>query len=163
VLLAPTRLDLLVPFLPWTVWVYLGQFPLTFLALWRAADDRTRTRTFYAMAAATLLAAAVFLGWPTTGERPRLRPPGPSALALEALDRVDVPNNWFPSLHVALAALAATGLAAHGRRAGAAAGAAAALVAASTLTTKQHLAVDGAGGLAVAAVAYWLAGRVRPP
>jgi len=158
-LLAPSVLDRAVPFVPWTVWLYLGQFPLTFLALWWAADDETRSRTYYAMLAATLVAFAVFVAFPTSAERAGVGLPGATGLAYRLLYRVDVPTNCFPSLHVALAALAAAGLAAHGRGARAGAIAGAVLIAASTLTTKQHDLVDVVGGLVVAAGAWSLAGR----
>jgi membrane-associated phospholipid phosphatase len=158
-LLTPSVLDRAVAFVPWTVWLYLGQFPLTFSALWWAADDETRSRTFYAMLAATLVAGGVFLAYPTTGERAGVGLAGPTGQAYRLVYGVDVATNWFPSLHVALAALAAAGLAAHGRRTGVGAMVGAALVAASTLTTKQHYLVDAVGGLVVAAGAWCLAGR----
>lgn len=158
-LLAPSILDRAVPFVPWTIWLYLGQFPLTFLALWWAADDETRSRTCYAMLAATLVAFAVFVAYPTTAERAGVGLPGATGLAYRLVYRVDVPTNCFPSLHVALAALSAAGLAAHGRGARAGAIGGAVLIAASTVTTKQHYLVDAVGGLVVAAGAWSLAGR----
>ena len=126
-LLTPSILDRAVAFVPWTVWLYLGQFPDTFSALWWAADDETLA--------------------------------GPPGQAYRLVYGADVPTNWFPSLHVALAALAAAGLAAHGRWTGIGAVVGALLTAASTLTTKQHYVVDAVGGLVVAAAAWCVAGR----
>ena len=82
--------------------------------------------------------------WPTTIPRPAARNP-----AFEALWLFDVPTNCFPSLHVALATIAAFFWPRQRRMATIwAAG-----IALSTLTTKQHYAIDVVGGLIVSAVA----------
>ena len=69
-LLEPGVLDTSIPYLPWTLWIYLSQFVLLMTALALARDHHDRSRSFYAMLVATLVAALVFLAWPTELERP---------------------------------------------------------------------------------------------
>ncbi len=151
VVLEPSPVDRAIPFLPLTAVVYLSQFPLLFLALWRARDAEAMTRTFVAIGIATLVSVAIFMVFPTTIPRP-----GGAGTLLEALYLFDVPTNCFPSLHVSLALIAAAGFARG--RGGAIAWAV--LISLSTLTTKQHVAVDVLGGAVVATVALFFARRV---
>jgi len=157
--LALGPLDLWFGYLPWTIWVYLSQVPLLILALVLAPDDTARSRAFYAMLLATGLAGVVFLAWPT--ELPRPEPPrdGITAAAWRALFLVDVPRNCFPSLHVALALISAATLR---RRTGwrSVAPLWALAIAWSTLTTRQHIALDLAGGLLLAPPAWLIAGKL---
>lgn len=143
--LQPSVVDRAIPFLPWTIAVYLSQFLFLFLALWLQTDSRRLTRAFVAIAIATVLSCAIFVAWPTTLPRPPVQ-----NAAFDALWLFDVPTNCFPSLHTALAAIAVVFWPRRGRWL-AAVWAAAIIV--STLTTKQHVAIDVAGGLAIAAVA----------
>jgi membrane-associated phospholipid phosphatase len=142
--LDPSAIDRAIPLLPSTIAVYLSQFAFLFLALWLQTDSRALTRIFCAIAAATILSCAIFVVWPTTIPRPAARNP-----AFEALWLFDVPTNCFPSLHVALATIAAFFWPRPRRMALIwAAG-----IALSTLTTKQHYAIDVVGGVIVSAVA----------
>jgi membrane-associated phospholipid phosphatase len=159
VALSPGPIDLAVPFVPWTIWVYLSHFPLAFVALWAGGDDLARTGTFYAMLMATIVSVVIFVLFPTTGTRVGLDLAGPTGLAYRLMYLVDVTTNWFPSLHAALAALAAARFRTGRLWVRRATGAWAVLISLSTLTTKQHQVVDVVGGLLVAAAAYWLAGR----
>ena len=162
--LAPGWLDRALPFVPWSIWIYLSQFPLVFLALWGGADDAARSRAFYAMLVATGLAFVTFVLYPTTGypaigRRPGEGLSGATGVAYRALYRIDVATKWFPSLHVALASLAAARWRARGRDALLAAVGWASLVSLSTLTTKQHYVADVLGGLGVAWLAHRLVAR----
>ena len=120
-------------------------------------DDNERSRTFYAMLVATALAALVFLGWPTHIPRPTPTTEGWAGFAWSALFWFDTPRNCFPSLHVALAALAGWSLWRSGHRAAAIIWPA--LISLSTLTTRQHVAWDVAGGLVLAPLAWTLTTR----
>jgi len=142
-LLVPSAIDRAIPFAPWTIGIYLSQFAILFLTLWRARDAAP---VFAAIAVATLISAIVFVLWPTTIERPLTRNTAYAALWL-----FDVPTNCFPSLHVALAMIAAAFWPDRKTRAVAIVWAAA--IAVSTLTTKQHYAIDVLGGAVVGAVA----------
>jgi membrane-associated phospholipid phosphatase len=138
--LQPSSIDNAVPFLPWTITIYLSQFALLFLALWLSRDKRM----LVAIGVATNLSAVIFIAWPTTLPRPGVHNPAFAALYL-----FDVPTNCFPSLHVALAFIAAAMWPRRSTRMLAWVWAAA--IAVSTLTTRQHVAVDIAGGLLVGA------------
>jgi membrane-associated phospholipid phosphatase len=140
-------LDTIIPFLPTSVWIYLSQYMLAFCAIWCAPEDRTRTAAFYGMLLASAIAAVIFIAFPT--ELPRMVVEGPVWNALYALD---VPGNCFPSLHAALAAISAWALMSAGRVWKAAAPLWAALIIFSTLSTKQHVVLDIAGGLVLALV-----------
>ena len=144
-LLQPSPVDRAIPFLPWTIAVYLSQFPFLFLTLWLQTDSRRLTRAFIAIAISTVLSCAIFILWPTTLPRPPAR-----NAAFNALWLFDVPTNCFPSLHTALATIAAF-FWPRRERWPAALWASAIIV--STMTTKQHVAIDVAGGVVVARVA----------
>ena len=143
--LQTSAFDRAIPFIPWTIAVYLSQFLFLFLALWLQTDSARLTRAFAALAIGTILSCAIFILWPTTVPRPPVR-----NAAFDALWLFDVPANCFPSLHTALAAIAAFFWPRRGRWLAILWAAAIIL---STLTTKQHVAIDVVGGLAVAAVA----------
>lgn len=141
----PLWLDDMIPFLPWSVWIYLSQFGLLFCAIWHAPDNTTRSVAFYAMLMASAVAAVIFILFPTT--LPRMAVDGAAWKMLYALD---VHGNCFPSLHAALAALAAAALVrAKGLWAVIAPLWASAIIF-SALATKQHVTLDIAGGLALA-------------
>ncbi|HYR33659.1 MAG TPA: phosphatase PAP2 family protein [Burkholderiales bacterium] len=147
-------LDAAIPYVPATIWIYLTQFLLLPGSIVLARDDDDRSRAFYAMLVATALAAAVFVLWPTQLERQSPPAQGLMGFAWSALYFSDTPNNCLPSLHVALAALAGCVLWRSGWRLTAVLWPS--LIALSTLTTKQHVLIDVAGGLALAAVAWVL-------
>lgn len=150
--LEPSVLDAAIPFLAWTIWPYVSQFALAPAGVVLARDDADRSRVFYAMLLAAVFAAAVFMLWPTMLERPVPSAGGLTGLAWTFIHATDTTGNCMPSLHVALASLAGTALWRRGWRALALAWPA--LVAAATLTTKQHVAWDVAGGLLLAAAAW---------
>lgn len=156
--LAPGTLDAALPFLDWSVWVYLSQFILLPLAIAAARDDADRSHALYGMLFATALAALVFLAWPTQVARATPDAGGLTALAWRLLHDIDVPANCFPSLHVALAVIAGRALWRRGVRVVAVTWPA--LIALSTVTTRQHVAWDVAGGLVLAFIVIVLAPKV---
>ncbi len=155
--LEPSALDAAIPFLAWTIWVYVSQFVLLPAGIVLARDE-DRGRTFYSVLLAAAAAALVFVVWPTTIERPAVPQDGYTGLAWRLIYTFDTTGNCLPSLHVAFAALAGNALWRRGWRGPALVWPA--LVAVSTLTTKQHFAWDVAGGLALAAAAWLLAPRL---
>jgi membrane-associated phospholipid phosphatase len=141
--LSPSAVDRVIPFMPWTIAVYLSQFGILFLALWRARDVRP---ALTAAAVATMVAAMIFIVAPTAIARPQT-----DNAAFAALWTFDVATNCFPSLHVALAMIAAAFWPYRRWRPAAASWAIA--IAASTLTTKQHYALDILGGAVLGVIA----------
>lgn len=158
--LLPTGIDLAVPFVASSIWVYLSQFLLLPWAVASARDDATRSRAFYAMLLATLMSLPVFVLFPTSVPPPSTPADGLLGFAWQALRLADTPYNAFPSLHVALAALAGITLWQRRRRLIAVAWPGCIML--STLTTRQHVSWDIAGGLLVAALAWILTPRLVP-
>jgi hypothetical protein len=157
--LLPSALDQAVPFLPWTVWIYLSQFPYLALVFRLAHGTPAWARDLRAMLVATLASAAVFVLHPTRIPRAPVETDAVTALAFALLYGTDPAANCLPSLHVSLALLGAAGFWPERGALALATGAWAAVIAASTLTTRQHYLADVGAGALVALVAGWLARR----
>lgn len=161
--------DCPIPFSGWAVWIYLAGLPMIAAPLLLLRAGRPLRRAVLAYLAAIIGATACFAAFPVASGQLRAAADGAglgplTALALAALRALDPPFNSFPSLHVALAALAAWSMAdaAPGTRAGW--NLALALVAWSVCAVKQHYLLDVAGGLALAlAVRAWVGARVARP
>ena len=156
-------IDPLIPFLPWTVSIYLGCFLFWgVFYLLMARQDRTAAYRFFC---ADFLGKGVclicFLLLPTTNLRPPVPGTGLWEQLMRFVYRVDAPTNLFPSIHCLVSWLCFAG--ARGSRLPRwsvwLAGTMAALVCLSTLTTRQHVAVDVLGGILLAEFGYWAAGR----
>lgn len=145
-------LDRLIPLIPWSIIIYLSQFLLLFLALW-LPETTERTIVYYAMLLATIIASMVFLLYPTELPRPVINSYDWLNRLWQGLFIVDTSTNCFPSLHVALATLAAIALRTRNRFWRWLAPGWATLIVVSTLTTKQHCIVDIIGGVALAGIA----------
>ena len=72
--LDPSFVDSWVPFLQWTIWFYVSEYVLLFLAIWLGGGDLERSRTFYALILAAALGLVIFTLWPTdvVHESPKL-------------------------------------------------------------------------------------------
>ena len=155
-LLPVTWLDRSVPVAPWTVWVYFS-YPLQFVAAFFAEPSRRRlNRWLWSVLAVNLVSNVVFLLWPTTIQRPEVSATGLTAAAFARLHAIDTPASCLPSLHVSTAFLASLVFFRRGAARFALFFAWAAAIALSTLTTKQHHAVDVVAGLGLATAAWWL-------
>ena len=111
----------------------------------------------YSMGLASALSFCVFFFYPTTLPRPLVDAEGLTAQAFQFLYSVDTASNCFPSLHVALACLAALGIAEERARLATFAIFWAGLISLSTMTTKQHYFADVVAGVCVAAICRALA------
>jgi membrane-associated phospholipid phosphatase len=162
-LLPWTAWDAAVPFVPQTVWLYFTDYflvPTAFLRVRTIGDVRRLVLAFVVM---HVLGCAVHIGWPTTFPR-ELYPadgPGLATLALSILRAIDQPTSCLPSMHVAGSFLAAFALWRHPSWQWWTWMFWAWAIALSTLTTKQHYAVDLVSGVALAAT-MWLVFIVRP-
>lgn len=157
------EIDRLTPFLPWTVSIYF----LCYL-FWAAGyivcarQERARAYRFFC---GDMLGKAVclifFLLVPTTNVRPVVDGTGFWDMVMRFLYQVDAPVNLFPSIHCLVSWMCWIGV--RGQKdipfwyrtfslwmATA--------VCVSTLTTKQHVFADVAGGIALAELGYWAAG-----
>jgi hypothetical protein len=154
-----TPLDRAIPFVAWTVWIYLWVFPAAYLPLFVVRCPGLFRRTMVAYVVAIALSLAVFVAVPVTSSGLRVDAAtldatrfSPWAVAL--LYELDPPYNLFPSLHLSIAALAASSVWRADRRIGALTAAGVALIGVSICTVKQHFVLDGLAGLALAAAIH---------
>ncbi|KPA17456.1 Phosphatidic acid phosphatase type 2/haloperoxidase [Candidatus Magnetomorum sp. HK-1] len=137
-----------IPFLPNSIFLYLSLFPFMIMSIWSAENDWKRSRTFYAMLLATIIACGFFALLPIYAIRMNVSMIGGIVGWLwRMLYSTDTATNLFPSLHAAFAYLSASDL--HEKEGCwswlAPLWATAILI--STLTTRQHNIADLAGGL----------------
>lgn len=159
-----TPLDHAIPFLPWTVWIYGSMSTAIFVAWVLVPNVRMAWRLLFGLGLAAVICWFFFAFFPTTYPRelfPLPRSFDPAVLELADVRRLDDPSNCFPSMHVALAwcltlTMLEYGLGWPARVTIILWGIA---INITTLTTKQHYAVDVLGGIVVGLVAYHVARR----
>jgi membrane-associated phospholipid phosphatase len=157
--LVPTAADRAVPFLEWTMWVYVSYFLFPFVPFVVCRDDARVRRVLYALALNSVLAGAVFLAWPTQLAVQQPSGGGLTGFLWQALLMVDRPVNCVPSLHVANACVCALALQREGSTWHYGAPVWLALIMLSTLTTKQHFVIDVLAGVLLAAFSFWWVGQ----
>lgn len=152
-------LDERIPFVPWTVSIYLGCY-LFWIVNYVIGCRQERERAFRFLGAdltAKLVCLFCFLVFPTTNTRPLVEGTDFWAQTMRFLYGMDAADNLFPSIHCLtstfcylavrknervprwyrLASLVIT-----------------AAICVSTLTTRQHVLIDAAGGIALAVGSY---------
>ena len=159
-----TPIDGAIPFLGWTVWIYLSGLPLIAAPLFALRAETAFQRAARSYTLVVLASLACFAAFPVSS--PSLReaaimaePDSLTAWAIRALHDIDPPCNLFPSLHVSLSALSCWSMAEAQPRLRWVFAVVLALIAASVLTAKQHLLVDVLGGLALAWAVRSVPGR----
>ena len=155
-----TPLDAAIPFLLESVVVYWSILPMGLLPLFVIRDPAVFRRAALAYAVTIAAALAAFVVFPVTsqGFRPDAQSyssAGFEGWLLQLLYFLDPPMNLFPSLHLALAFLAALAAWHVRRRLGALAVAWTVCIAVSVCTTKQHFVVDVAAGIALGGLAHF--------
>jgi membrane-associated phospholipid phosphatase len=150
-------LDLKIPFLASTVWLYLLVFPASLIPLFVVRCSRLFRRTALAYGIAIVISLIVFVAFPVTSQRLRvdaamLDLTHASDWAVSTVYYLDPPYNLFPSLHLSIVLLAAYSAWKAMKTCGAVCFAFVPLVALSIFTVRQHVIVDGLGGFALAAV-----------
>ena len=158
-----TSWDLAVPFLPWTVVIYLGTFLFWYYVYVRSAlQDRDKADRFFCTQVLTVLISFVtFLIVPTTNVRPEVGGPGFWNWVMRIVYGVDTPENLFPSLHCSTAWLCWVGLRSRkdiSLRLKLFAFVLGVAVCVSTLTTRQHVIADAVVGVALCEIDWQLAG-----
>lgn len=157
-------LDLLIPFLPWTVSIYVGAFlywAAAFVVILRSEKENA-FRFLCAHMLSLLVALLFFLFLPTTNTRSI--PTGHSfwEWGMRLIYALDTPDNLFPSLHCELSWLCWRSLT---KVKGVSkfwkifALVFTLLVFVSTLTTKQHILIDVLGGWLIGELAFRLCGK----
>lgn len=153
-----------IPFVPLSVWPYLAQYPLLLWAYFACHDALRCTRFLLAVLIVQASAAFAYLLLPL--RYPRELYPATAdtdALTLAAMDwvrRIDAPVNCCPSLHVTSCLLCLWLVGFERRRLAWAVGVVALASIASTLTFKQHYAIDIPAGVLLAAAGWRLAGAL---
>jgi membrane-associated phospholipid phosphatase len=150
--------DQAIPFLPATLPIYLAFFPYILVAGWCADTDEYRN-LLSAILLSFFVAAGLFLLLPAAMSRP-----DPSLITNSLLRQrfihmysVDSGQCTFPSLHIAATIVAMRVFA---RRSRLALGLGV-LICISTLTVKQHVLLDVAGGAVLAFSAHAVIRRAR--
>lgn len=159
-----TKLDALVPFVPWTIVIYFGCY-IFWIANYILCIRQGRERAYRFLTAdilAKVICMIFFLAFPTTNTRPDLSGDGVWLWLMRFLYAVDSPVNLFPSIHCLTSWMCYIGLRgrreiAYGYRVFSCVMAIAVFV--STLTTKQHVIVDVAGGMLLAELCWRIAGH----
>ena len=96
-------IDAWFPFLPWTVWIYVGCFPfwvISYILPCRYFEKRELVRFFAAEMLARLVGLLIFLVFPTTLVQPDISGLGPWDFMMKIVYAVDTPNDLFPSFHI---------------------------------------------------------------
>ena len=161
-----SKLDTIIPFVPWTVIIYIGWYVFWGVnyGLCAAQGVKDRNRFFCADIIAKAVCLVVFLIFPTTNIRPNVTNSDVFEKLMRLVYRLDSPDNLFPSIHCIVSWLCWVGIR----------GIkeipftyrifsllAAVAICLSTLTTKQHVIVDVIGGIALAECSYMIAGIPR--
>lgn len=156
-----TALDRAIPLIPWTVCIYFGCYAFWALHYCLCAAVPLRARRFFT---ADFIAKGVcfvfFVGLPTTMARPAVQGLNVWESLVRALYILDAPVNLFPSIHCLnswLCWASARDIPAFSRGYKAFALCAAVAVCVSTLTLRQHVLLDVAGGILLAEVCWRLA------
>ena len=147
--------DALVPFLPWTVSIYLASFVYWYLCfVLTSRQQREKADSFFcAHMLMVTLSFLCFILLPTTMERPAVTGGGFWNWLMRVVYWVDSPENLFPSLHCSTAWLCWVGMR---RRKDLPLWLRTLVlllsiaVCVSTLTTRQHVLADVASGIALA-------------
>ena len=155
-----SALDRAIPFSETSVWLYQSLYLLMPVAPMLMIHATQLRRYALGMLTMSLGANVVFLAFPTTIVRPD---PAGASTVYRTLVHYDAPLNAFPSLHAAFAIFSALCCIAISREMRLACGWSAAAwlwalaILYATLATKQHVALDLAGGALLAALASPLA------
>ncbi len=158
-------LDRLIPFVPWTIVIYFGCYVFWIANYILCAHlGKAYALRFYASdILAKIICFLFFVFLPTTIVRPEITGSGLAERAVAFLYEIDAADNLFPSIHCLVSWLCFIGVRGQARVPKyyqVLSLIFAVLVCISTVTLKQHAAVDIAGGILLAELAYYLTGRM---
>lgn len=153
-----------IPFLPWTVTIYLGCY-LFWIVNYIIGCRQEKEWAFQFLSAdllAKLVCLLIFLIFPTTNVRPAVEGNSLWELVMQWLYRTDAADNLFPSIHCLTSCFCVIAVRKNQnipvwyKRLSEVL---AVSVYVSTLTTKQHVWMDVAAGIALAEGSYWFTGK----
>lgn len=158
-------IDHKIPFVPWTVCIYLGcyLFWIANYILTARQEKEAVYRFFLAEVMAKAVCLVCFLALPTTNVRPVIEGNSIWEFIMGIVYQVDSPSNLFPSIHCLVSWFCVIGIRKQkniptGYKIFSVLMALAVCI--STLTTKQHVFVDVIAGVALAEVCYWISGKM---
>lgn len=164
-LLPMTAIDVSTPFLPATVFLYISDYVLAFVAFMSLERRESVRRFLWVFMTCVGVAGVVHWAFPTTYPRDLFPIPQDAHLmsqwALRVLRFFDSPNSCLPSLHVATATGSAVLVYRENRKLSGGLFAWAMVVCASTLTAKQHYLVDVLAGWLMLVVVIFVVDAVR--
>lgn len=152
-------LDLAIPFVPWTVLIYLSEY-LFFATVYLACRNIANlNKYFYSFLSLQSVSVMIFMLWPTT--YPRDLYPLPEGLSplvyypFKTLRNMDTPASCCPSLHVSSVYLCSFLFLNYNKKRFSFFFNWATAIALTTLTTKQHYIIDVLVGFAMAVLFHW--------
>ena len=157
-LLPMNWIDLTVPFIPETVWIYSSEYLLFYSAYFVAKDNQNVNKYLYSFFFLQLVSSIIFIIFPTTFPRDLFPLVADGSLTyrfFSHLREVDAPTNCLPSLHVSSCYLTSFIFLDESKKKFRFYFIWASMVALSTLTTKQHYLIDVITGLGMAYAFYW--------
>ena len=157
-------IDQKIPFVPWTVCIYLGCY-LFWIAnyILTARQEKEKVyRFFCAEVMAKAVCLVCFLLLPSTNVRPVIEGNSIWEILMSIVYGVDSASNLFPSIHCLVSWFCVIGIRKQkniptGYKIFSVVMALAVCV--STLTTKQHVFVDVIAGVTLAEVCHWISGK----
>lgn len=155
-----------IPFLPWTIWIYIVLYPIYLIwALYSYKDIQEMNKTMYGFLILTVVSCVCFIILPISYPRD-MYPLGfhndTTTIIFKAMRAADKPSNCLPSLHVGICYLFAYGFFKENKTKFIISLVISTLVAISTLTTKQHYIYDiVAGFILSSAIAIFLKNNTR--
>lgn len=161
-----SNLDLRLPFVPQFLIIYFGCYvfwAVNYILVARQEREQVY-RFFTADIISRCVCLIIFLAYPTTNTRPVIEGNGIWDLLAGWLYSIDAADNLFPSIHCLVSWFCFIAIRKNEKiplwyRVFSCIMAVAVFV--STLTTKQHVLVDVAGGVLLAELCYWLGRHTR--
>ena len=150
--------DKIMPFLPWTIWIYLTEFIIFICAYFSIRSKELQTKYFYAYMTLLVISCIVFVFYPVTF--PRADYPTYSAniheKGMEFLRTyMDSPANCLPSLHVSTSLISALAFWRESRWKTWLYMIWAIAISITTMTTKQHYFIDVWTAAILTVAVFW--------
>jgi len=149
-----------IPFYAASVWIYFSYFAIFIFSLRLESDSEYLSRYFYGLITLNILSNLIFVLFPVEYVRDHATLVADEEMItrffFELIFVLDPPRNCYPSLHVSMAFFTAFHWFARDRVRFLTFLLWAILISVSTLTTKQHYAVDVLSGLILAIGVYYL-------
>lgn len=157
-------LDAKIPFVSWTIIIYLGcyLFWAVNYVIGCRQDKEEAFRFLGADLTAKLVCLVIFLVFPTTNTRPVIEGTSVWDEAVRMLYRMDAADNLLPSIHCLTSWFCVIAVRKNPKMPGwykAFSICMALAICVSTLTTKQHVLIDAAAGIALAEFSYFFVAK----